>query len=72
MKALLQQSLAAFPKDLTKGYGKHLMRLVEDLAIQRNLRQVELDYWVSNIRAAGFYESCGFEKQRMVVFKEIK
>lgn len=55
-----------------KGYGKQLMMLVEELATQRNLRQVELDYWASNIGAAAFYESCAFTKQRLVVCKGIE
>lgn len=59
------------PHVQNKGFGKLVMKEVEDIAIHLDLHRIELDYWVSNEAAAAFYKRCGFVKQRVFVFKDL-
>lgn len=68
---LYVHQLSLEPHVQNKGFGKLVMKEVEDIAIHLDLHRIELDYWVSNEAAAAFYERCGFVKQRVFVFKDL-
>ncbi|WP_079477498.1 GNAT family N-acetyltransferase [Halobacillus salinus] len=55
-----------------KGYGRQLLNKVEELALEKGIHEVELDYWLENEGAQTFYEKQGFTKQREFVRKRLK
>ncbi|MCZ0703867.1 ribosomal protein S18 acetylase RimI-like enzyme [Natronobacillus azotifigens] len=54
-----------------QGYGTELLRYIEELAKERNIDVVELDYWVDNLVARHFYQKHHFTKKREFVYKKI-
>jgi len=55
-----------------KGYGSRLMKEIYEIAKNKGIDWVELDYWLENKIAKDFYKKLGFKKYREFVHKEIK
>lgn len=54
-----------------KGYGTILMRHIYDIARDKGINLVELDYWVENKIAKDFYEKHDFVRYRDFVYKQL-
>lgn len=54
-----------------KGYGTKLMEAIYDIARQKGIEKVELDYWFTNENAKGFYKKHGFTIYREFVYKDL-
>lgn len=52
-----------------QGYGKKLLEGINKIAIENNCRRIELNCWCFNDDALKFYESIGFNAQRVVLEK---
>ncbi|MCA0972335.1 GNAT family N-acetyltransferase [Halobacillus litoralis] len=55
-----------------RGYGRKLLEAVEDLAREKGIDAIELDYWAGNTGARSFYEKQGYVQHREVVQKKLK
>lgn len=55
----------------SRGYGSILLEYVYEVARQKNIDTVELDYWCENNGAKNFYEKQGFVKYREVVYRNV-
>ncbi|MFC7370294.1 GNAT family N-acetyltransferase [Fictibacillus iocasae] len=55
----------------SRGYGTQLLDYIDDLAKERGITTVELDYWSDNLKAKRFYEKSGFIIQREFVYREV-
>ncbi|MEW9502412.1 GNAT family N-acetyltransferase [Jeotgalibacillus marinus] len=53
-----------------KGYGSTLMEYIDELANNRGIDLIELDYWFENSVAKDFYKKKNFTKYREFVYKE--
>ena len=51
--------LGVHPDYLGKGHGKALILRALQIAVQNNLRRVDLDTWAGNLRAVPLYKKCG-------------
>ncbi|WP_396265825.1 GNAT family N-acetyltransferase [Halobacillus shinanisalinarum] len=54
-----------------KGYGTRLMQRIYEIANERGIREIELDYWLENQGVKNFYEKEQFTKYREVVRKSL-
>jgi diamine N-acetyltransferase len=54
-----------------KGYGSKLMEEIYEIAKNKGIDLVELDYWLENNIAKDFYQKHGFKKYREFVYKEL-
>lgn len=54
-----------------KGGGRLLMERIEQLARERNIPRIELDYWSDNERAKAFYKKNGYRTSREFVVKDL-
>ncbi|MED3855392.1 GNAT family N-acetyltransferase [Priestia megaterium] len=54
-----------------KGYGSKLMNYIYELAKEKKIDIIELEYWFQNERAKGFYKKHGFTKYKEFVYKEL-
>jgi ribosomal protein S18 acetylase RimI-like enzyme len=63
--------IAVSPEYKNKGIGKALMMKIEDFAIERNAKQIELTHWELNSEAKEFYEHIGFTTNFRFVVKNI-
>jgi diamine N-acetyltransferase len=54
-----------------KGYGSKLMEEIYEIAKNKGIDLVELDYWFENNIAKDFYQKHGFKKYREFVYKEL-
>ncbi|PFK80067.1 GNAT family N-acetyltransferase [Priestia megaterium] len=54
-----------------KGYGSKLMNYIYELAKEKKIDIIELEYWFQNERAKDFYKKHGFKKYREFVYKEL-
>ncbi|WP_078552080.1 GNAT family N-acetyltransferase [Bacillus alkalicellulosilyticus] len=54
-----------------KGYGTLLMNYIYNLAQEKGIDLIELDYWVDNHTAKEFYEKHEFVKYREFVYKQL-
>lgn len=52
------------------GVGHKLIQHIEKLAKDLNLQRLELDSWIFNEKAHGFFKKCGFESYRIIMFKK--
>ncbi|WP_396266036.1 GNAT family N-acetyltransferase [Halobacillus salinarum] len=55
-----------------RGYGTYLLNHIYQLAEDKGVNEVELDYWEKNNQAEQFYNKHGFAKSRQTVFKNLK
>lgn len=55
----------------SKGYGTKLMEKIYEIAKDRGIHLVELDYWTKNVVAKDFYKKSGFTKYREFVYKNL-
>ena len=53
------------------GYGKILMKEIENIAKEKKCKRVELNCWSFNKNALKFYENLGYTQQRIVFEKNI-
>ncbi|MFC0189551.1 GNAT family N-acetyltransferase [Fictibacillus aquaticus] len=53
------------------GYGTRMLEHIDELARERGINKVELDYWNDNTKAKRFYEKNGFVIYREYVFREV-
>jgi len=51
--------LGVHPDYLRKGHGKALILRALEIAVQNNLRRVDIDTWAGNLRAVPLYKKCG-------------
>ncbi|MCZ0874964.1 GNAT family N-acetyltransferase [Peribacillus sp. AS_2] len=54
-----------------KGYGSSLMERIYDIAKDRGIDLIELDYWFENSVAKDFYKKQNFIKYREFVYKQL-
>ncbi|MET3321504.1 UNVERIFIED_ORG: ribosomal protein S18 acetylase RimI-like enzyme [Peribacillus simplex] len=54
-----------------KGYGSSLMEYIYEIANDRGIDLIELDYWFENSVAKDFYKKQNFIKYREFVYKEL-
>ncbi|MFE3976716.1 MULTISPECIES: GNAT family N-acetyltransferase [unclassified Peribacillus] len=54
-----------------KGYGSRLMECIYEMANDRGIDLIELDYWFENSVAKDFYKKQNFIKYREFVYKEL-
>ena len=54
-----------------QGLGRELMRVAEDFARSLGLRWIGLGVTASNLRALGFYEEIGYQKERFQMIKRL-
>ncbi|WP_438445856.1 GNAT family N-acetyltransferase [Gorillibacterium sp. sgz5001074] len=54
-----------------KGCGRFFMDAIAELARERQITRIELDYWSDNGRARSFYEKSGFVRSREFVYKDL-
>ncbi|MFH0070733.1 GNAT family N-acetyltransferase, partial [Peribacillus sp. NPDC056705] len=54
-----------------KGYGSSLMEYIYEIANDRGINLIELDYWFENSVAKDFYKKQNFIKYREFVYKEL-
>ncbi|KWW22334.1 GNAT family acetyltransferase [Peribacillus simplex] len=54
-----------------KGYGSSLMKRIEEIAIEKGIDVLELDYWSGNSVAKQFYQNQDFTKYREFVHKQL-
>ena len=54
-----------------KGYGSSLMECIYEIANDREIDLIELDYWFENSVAKDFYKKQNFIKYREFVYKEL-
>ncbi|OQM44244.1 GNAT family N-acetyltransferase [Anoxybacillus sp. UARK-01] len=54
-----------------KGYGTQLMEYIYELAQDKGIYLIELDYWSKNEVAKNFYAKQGFQVYRELVYKEL-
>lgn len=59
--------MAVEPTRQGLGLGTRLLRAAEDWAAGRGVRKLELMIRDSNAAVAGFYRSCGYEREPVVV-----
>ncbi|WP_285766094.1 GNAT family N-acetyltransferase [Peribacillus sp. SI8-4] len=55
-----------------KGYGCSLMKKVEEIASEKGVDVLELDYWSANLAAKEFYQKQGFKRYREFVYKKLQ
>ncbi|WP_423363265.1 GNAT family N-acetyltransferase [Mycoplasma sp. P36-A1] len=55
----------------SKGYGSALIARIEQLASEKGIREVEINYWSTNIRGKFFYKCNGYEIYRETVKKRV-
>lgn len=55
----------------SKGVGKALFDKVENYAIERNIKEIELIVTKNNVNATKFYEKRNFEVERLIMKKEL-
>lgn len=53
------------------GVGTRLMEKVYEVAESREVKKIELDYWVNNEVAKSFYEKRGFKRYREFLYKDL-
>lgn len=68
-KTLYIHQISINPATKRKGYGKAVMEYAEQWAKTYGFPSIELDYWVGNEEAAGFYRRMGFIPKRQTVRK---
>jgi ribosomal protein S18 acetylase RimI-like enzyme len=54
-----------------QGIGLQFMNKIEDIARERGIHRIQLDYWSNNISASAFYNKNGYTKFREFVYKEV-
>jgi diamine N-acetyltransferase len=54
-----------------KGYGSSLMECIYEIANDRGIDLIELDYWFENSVAKDFYKKQNFIKYREFVYKQL-
>ncbi|MFS0890928.1 GNAT family N-acetyltransferase [Peribacillus frigoritolerans] len=54
-----------------KGYGSSLMKCIYEMANDRGIDLIKLDYWCENSVAKDFYKKQNFIKYREFVYKEL-
>ncbi|WHX68246.1 GNAT family N-acetyltransferase [Peribacillus frigoritolerans] len=54
-----------------KGYGSSLMERIYEIANDRGIDLIELDYWFENSVAKDFYKKQNFIKYREFVYKQL-
>ena len=62
MRYLLVDQISVRPAAQRKGVGKMLIQRAIVLALELNLRRIQLDSWGFNTEAHAFFEKMGFEK----------
>jgi ribosomal protein S18 acetylase RimI-like enzyme len=55
-----------------EGYGRRLLRAVEQLAAERGATTIGLNVFGGNAVARGLYESCGFEVSSLQMRKALR
>jgi ribosomal protein S18 acetylase RimI-like enzyme len=55
-----------------KGLGNRLMNKVNEIAKEKGIHKIELDYWMDNKMASNFYDKNDFKKYREFVYKEVE
>lgn len=55
----------------SQGYGSALISKVEEIASEKGIREVEIDYWSTNIRGKFFYKCNGYDIYRETVKKRV-
>ena len=55
-----------------KGAGTELISFVRDRARALGLTTLHVDHWAFNVRAAAFFEACGFSAMKIVMQRVLK
>ncbi|WP_157272599.1 GNAT family N-acetyltransferase [Paenibacillus daejeonensis] len=70
-QSIFVQHLCVAKAHKNKGLGKQLMNKVMEVAVERGIQRIELDYWSMNEDAKQFYSKLGFEVYREFAFKHL-
>ncbi|TLS52214.1 GNAT family N-acetyltransferase [Paenibacillus antri] len=55
-----------------QGLGSQLMNKIEDIARERGIQKIQLDYWSNNVMAREFYEKKGYSVYREFIYKNLE
>jgi ribosomal protein S18 acetylase RimI-like enzyme len=69
-KSIFIHHLSIAIEHRNKGLGLTLMNKIKEIAIDKGIGRIELDYWNDNEIAKKFYEKSGFIKYREFVYKD--
>ncbi|CAH0343969.1 GNAT family N-acetyltransferase [Bacillus sp. CECT 9360] len=70
-KSVFVHQISLVETERKKGYGTKLMDHIYEIARNKEIDLVELDYWFHNDSAKGFYEKHGYTKNREFVYKNL-
>lgn len=70
-KAVYVHQISIVDTKRNKGYGSSLMESIYEIANDRGIDLIELDYWFENSVAKDFYKKQNFIKYREFVYKQL-
>lgn len=70
-KSVFVHQISIVEDQTRQGYGTRLMNYICDLAKDKGIDVVELDYWTDNSNAKNFYKKQGFVGYRKFVYRKL-
>ncbi|MUK88886.1 GNAT family N-acetyltransferase [Ornithinibacillus sp. L9] len=70
-QTLFVHQLCVSQTDRNKGYGTKLMEKVYQIAKEKKIHRIELDYWAGNDIMKSFCDKHGFQKHRQFMYKQL-